>query len=116
MAFFQHRQTVERGFLTRPLQAEMKSLNSNKVSEIDLFTMCGTPRSFGAGTSLAAQGASLPASHSLQLCQAFQEGTQNHLQRAVIRKPGGKSGLGWLSARVFFAESPENPAVQGEGL
>jgi hypothetical protein len=42
----------------------MKALNSNKVSEIDLFTVCFTLRSFGASTPRAALGTSLPASHS----------------------------------------------------
>jgi hypothetical protein len=92
----------------------MKSLNSNKVSEIDLITKCVTPRSFGAGTSQAALGTSLPASHSLQLCQAVQERTQTPPERAIIRKPGEKSGLGLPSARVFLAEPPENPATHGK--
>jgi hypothetical protein len=45
-------------------ELEMKSLNSNKVREIDFFTVCFTPRSFGAGTPRAALGTFLPASHS----------------------------------------------------
>ena len=72
----------------------MKSLNSNKVSETDLFTRYVTPRSFGAGTLRAALGTFLPASHSHGLCQAVQERTQNHPGRAIIREPGEKSGLG----------------------
>ncbi len=33
-----------------PLRIEKKSLNSNKLSEIDCFTVCFGSRSFGAGT------------------------------------------------------------------
>ncbi len=36
-------------------ETEMKELNSNKVSEFDFFTVCFTPRFFGAGTSEAAR-------------------------------------------------------------
>jgi hypothetical protein len=42
----------------------MKSLNSNKLSKIEFFTVCFTPRPFGAGTSLAALNTFLPASHN----------------------------------------------------
>ncbi len=72
----------------------MKALNSNKLSEIDFFTECLTPRSFGAGTSGAALSTFLPASLKLRLRPAVQKRTQNHPGRAIIRKPGEKSGLG----------------------
>jgi hypothetical protein len=68
-------------------------LNSNEVSEIDFFTVSFVPRSFGAGTPRALLGTFLPASHSLRLCQAVQERTQNPPGRTIIRKPGEKSGL-----------------------
>jgi hypothetical protein len=71
----------------------MKALNSNKVSEIDCFTVCFTPRSFGAGTPRAALGTSLPASHGYGPCPVVQERTQNPPERAIIRKPGDNSGL-----------------------
>jgi hypothetical protein len=43
-------------------ELEVNPLNLNKLSEIDFFTVCFTPRSFGAGTPRAALGTFLPAS------------------------------------------------------
>jgi hypothetical protein len=45
-------------------RTEMKALNSNEIIEIDFYTVCFTPRSFGAGTPRALLGTFLPASHS----------------------------------------------------
>jgi len=83
----------EPGFLTRSLRTETKALNSNETSEIDFFTVCFVPRSFGAGTPRAALGTLLPASHSYGLCLAVQKRTQNPPGCTIIRKPGEKSGL-----------------------
>ncbi len=72
----------------------MKALNLNKLSEIDFYTVCFTSRSFDAGTSSAALGAFLPASLKLK---AMPGGPETHPEpppgRAIIRKPGEKSGL-----------------------
>jgi hypothetical protein len=72
----------------------MKSLNSNNVCEIDFFTVCFTPRSFGAGTPRAALGTFLPASLRLRLCLAVQKRTRNPPGRTIIRKPGEKEPPG----------------------
>ncbi len=74
-------------------ELEVNSLNLNKVSEIDCFTVCFTPRSFGPGTPRMAPGTFLPASHSPGRCPAVQERTQKPPGRTMIRKPGEKFGL-----------------------
>jgi len=72
----------------------MKSLNSNWVSKIDFYTVCFTPRSFGALARPERPWARFfPPALSLRLCQAVQKRTQNHPERATIRKPGEKSAL-----------------------
>ena len=98
------------------LRIEMKSLNSNKVSEIDFFTVCLVPRSFGAGTSRGVLGTFLPASHSLQLCLAVQKRTQNPPERAIIRKPGEKSGLGLTASAKGGPIAPAAETTQASGF
>ncbi len=56
-------------------ELEMNSLNLNKLSEIDLFTVCFTPRSFGADMPRAALGTFLPASLKLK---AMPGGPETH--------------------------------------
>ncbi len=56
-------------------ELEMKSLSSNKVGEIDVFTRCFTPRSFGADTPRAALGTFLPAILKLK---AMSGGPETH--------------------------------------
>ena len=81
----------------------MKALNSNQVTEIDFYTVFFAPRPFGAGTSLAALGTFLPASHSYG--HAWRSRNAPRTPRdapsseSLVRSPGQATGqtAGWES-------------------